>query len=227
MTAPPMTAPPMTGRRVQRLRAFAGLSMAAGLMVGCGIPAEDTAQIIDEPRPELFETIPETTSTTEPPPGETVNLRLYWHTDRDILVIVNRAFSESPTIQEALDALTQGPSLEEQGRNPTTFIQRKFNVSLAPRYLSLDLETGEAIIQVADAALFRDDTNRRIAASELVCTAVQYKNIDSVTIVDSLGIIPLTDLDAEPIDGPAMAVHYDDCMPPEVPAADTDEDANG
>lgn len=202
-------------------------TMATVVVTACGIPAEESAQIIDEPRPELFETVPETTSTTEPPPGETVNLRLYWHTDRDILVIVNRAFSESPTIQEALEFLTQGPSLEEQGRNPTTFIQRKFNVSLAPRYLSLNLETGEATIQVADAALFREDTDRRIAASEIVCTALQYKNIDSVTIVDSLGIIPLTDLDAEPIDGPAMAVHYDECMPPEVPVADAEQEPSG
>lgn len=196
------------------LTSLAACFLAGCLVMACGLPAEESAQIIDDPRPELFETAPETPSTTEPP-GETINLRLFWHTDRDILVVVNRAYSESPTIQEALDALTQGPSLEEQGRNPTTFIQRKFNVSLAPRSLSVNVESGEAVIQVADEALFREDTDRRIAASEIVCTALQFRNIDSVTIVDSLGAIPLTDLDAEPIDGPAMAVHYDDCMPPE------------
>ncbi len=213
--------------RRSSLFAWTTMLLIGGLTTACGIPAEDTAQIIDEPRPELFETVPETTSTTQPP-GAAVNLRLYWHTDRDILVVVNRAYSESPSIQEALDVLTQGPSLEEQGRNPTTFIQRKFNVSLAPRYLSLNIETGEAVIQVADEALFREDSDRRIAASEIVCTALQFRNIDSITIVDSLGTIPLTDLDAEPIDGPAMAVHYDDCMPPEIPSAeDQTEDDDG
>lgn len=202
----------MIGDHLVQTRQLVLVVCAAVLLAGCGIPAQDAARPIpDEEVPsQLFEVL-ETTSTTESALAP-VNLRLFWHTDADVLVAVTRSFTESPTLPEALRDLTLGPSEREQTEHPAVFGPR-FTQALAPTQLSV--VEGTATILVADQANFRGSSNRRVTAWEIVCTTLQFKLVERVIIADSQGEISLSDIDARPIEGPADASHYGDC---EVPA---------
>lgn len=188
-------------------------------LAGCSVPTDDGAQAVDDIPEEVFAELPTTTTTTPVLDEDVVNVRFYFHDEDGVLVRVFRPFDEAPALGDTLTQLLEGPRQDET--SPTgRFIQATMNPTLAPQVT--DISDGVAYLTVSDEPGFREAANRRLAAAELVCTAVQYVLVDAVVISDSQGTIPLTDLDAETIDGPARAVHYEDCEPP-LPLPDASE----
>ena len=194
------------------------LAVAMAIAAACGIPTGQSAQVEEFPD-DLLEQLPPTTAISEPQPeSDAVLLSLYFHNDSGQLVRVRRAGSESPPINIALQSVVDGPTEEEQRAfAPAGVIVAQLPSNLNPRVSFIDDDDGTAYITVADEADFRNDPDRLLAAAELVCTAVQFVRVDGVYIEDSKDIIPLTDLDARPIDGPANASHYENCLSP-IPA---------
>ncbi len=192
-------------------------AVAAGLLAlaaGCGIPTQGEARAIEDPPVALFEPLPTTTSTSLPDRDTIYRLRLYWHTDGGELVVRERIYGVSPTLSEALDELSAGPRTNELAEDPSTFYGVKFSPSVNPR--QDNVENGVAYILVSDD--FRAEENRRLAAAEIVCTALQFNRVDAVIIRDSQGEIPVTDINANPIEGPADASDFDNCeSPPPLP----------
>ena len=181
----------------------------------CGIPLDESAQVINDPPQELFDELAAaTTSTALASTDPQIILRLYWHDEADELVIVRRGLARQPTPDEALAALTQGPTEEELRADRTTFIQVNFESLLDPKFT--EVEAGIATISVADEANLRNSVNPIIAA-EIVCTMLQFRNVDGVEITDSAGKINLTDIGANPIEGAARLIHFDECLEPIVP----------
>lgn len=188
------------------------------LTAGCGVPTQESAQVINDAPPALFEDLPEPTVTTTPQnPGPGIILRLYWHTETGVLVRFERPLSEQPVPDEVLVNLAQGPTEEEQARDPSTLVQRRFVADPPPQFLGVNGE-GTARLRVADG--IRETDNLRLAAAQIVCTTLQFTLIDSVILEDSQGDIPLTDNDANPIEGPAMASDFGDCEPPPITLGD-------
>lgn len=201
-----------------RLSAFIG---ALGLVASCAIPTHDGAQAVGNVPDDVFAELPTTATTAAVLDASTVNVRFYFHDTRGGLVRVVRPFDEAPRLENTLNELLEGPRQDET--SPTgDFIQAAISPTLAPRVTKI--EGGVAYLTVADEAGFRDAPNRRLASAELVCTAVQYVLVDAVVISDSQDEIPLTDLDAETIVGPATAADYDDCEPA-IPALAPEPDA--
>lgn len=192
-------------------------SLAAALLVpaACGIPTDRSAQIEQFPE-DLLEELPPTTAIAEPQPeSNVILLSLYFHDDSKQLVRVRRPVPESPPINNALELLVTGPTEEEQRAfAPSGVIVAQLPSNLNPRVSRIDDVDQIAYITVAEEADFRNDPDRRLAAAELVCTAVQFIRVDGVYIEDAQGIISLTDLDARPISGPANASHYENCLSP-------------
>lgn len=194
-----------------------GSLIVGSLIAACGIPTDESPQVEAFPA-DLLKELPPTTATPVPQPeSEVDSLSLYFHDNNDQLVRVRRPIAPSPTINDALQFVVVGPSEEEQRLQAPAIVLPRLPSNLNPVVTSI--EDGTAVITVADAADFRNDPNRLIAAAELVCTAVQYRDVDGVYIEDSEGTIPLTDLEASPISGPANASHYENCVPPPPPAA--------
>ncbi len=181
----------------------------AGLVVSCGVPTHD-AEVIAGVPDDVQGSLASSSTTTPLDEDESVGVRFYFHDENERMVRVVRRYPEPPRFQDTLRTLLEGPRDDEQ--NPPTFIQAAGTPALEPTFIDLDRETGTAFISVADDAGFREDENRRIAAAEIVCTAVQYDNVQGIVISDSQGPIPLTDLGAQPIDGAATAADYDDCV---------------
>jgi hypothetical protein len=200
-------------RNHQWLRATAlVLGTAATIAAGCGIPTDRQAQSVDNPPEELFEPLPTTTSTTAPNQEVIYRLRLYWHTDGGVLVVRERIYGVSPTLSEALNELAAGPREGERAEDPSTFYDQKFPAAINPQ--QADVVDGIAYISVADEPDFRGLPNRRLAAAEIVCTTIQFDLVNAVIIEDSLGVINVTDINANPIEGPADASQFDGCEPP-------------
>ena len=183
------------------------------LLASCGIPTQDSAQVIDDAPPALFEDLPEPTVTTALNQAPGIILRLYWHTETGVLVRFERPLAEQPVPDEALLGLAQGPSEEEQARDPSTVVQRRFVADPPPQFQGVSAE-GTARLRVADGIREADDL--RLASAQIVCTALQFLLIDSVVLEDSLGDISLTDNDANPIEGPATAAHFGNCESPPI-----------
>lgn len=180
----------------------------------CGIPTDQSAQRERFPE-DLLDELPPTTATAEPQPeSDVILLSIYFHNDNAQLIRVKRPGGESPPINDALQSVVDGPTEEEQRAFAPSIVLTLLPSNLNPRVSRIDDADQVAYITVADEAGFRNNPDRRQAAAELVCTAVQFIRVDGVYIVDSQGIISLTDLDARPISGPANASHYDNCQSP-------------
>ncbi len=180
----------------------------------CGIPTDQSATIEQFPE-DLLDELPPTTAVADlQPESDVILLSLYFHNGNAQLIRVRRPVTESPPINDALQLVVDGPTEEEQRAFAQSIVLARVPSNLNPRVARIDDADRTAYITVAEEADFRNDPDRRLAAAELVCTAVQFIRVDGVYIEDSQGSISLTDLDARPIIGPANASHFENCQSP-------------
>ncbi len=203
----------------------APLAFALALTItaaSCGIPEQDRAEILADVPDEVFAATTTTTTTPVAEASTSFDLILYWHDEQGRLVSIVRPKQTRPTLQEAIDELLKGPSSEENAANPARLItldQALGNAALVPVVSGPDA-AGTVTVTVSPDAGFRDfDT--RTAATELVCTLTQFEGVTGVVILDGQPeAIVLPGINSEPIIGPAMRVHYGDCLTVDDPPPD-------
>jgi len=193
---------------------------------GCVIPVDDAAAPVESvPEGILSTTTAPTTTALEPEPNEPAfELALYWNFDTGELARVIRRQDESPTVEQTLTALINGPSESEtEAQADIGVILPRVVESLAPVAAPPD-SAGVVVITVSDDFGLRQNDDAKIPiAEELVCTVTQFGSVTAVIIADSTGAIPLPDQNSEPIEGAAGPENYGNCEPAAEPTPTTDE----
>lgn len=208
----PTLHPPVAMRFLAAAAAFALAATA------CGLPVNDEVEVLARDGHE--ELLDGTTTTIEAPPAsEGAQMKivmLYFIGADNKLEVVERAFTLPLTGPDVMTALAEGPTpLEAEPFAELGIVQ-----TLIPEGLNADLgdrneETGVQRVDVDPIAELRlqDDDNRRLVVSQIVCTVLSLNQPDifGVEIYDGEEAIPLTDNDAQPIQGPAGIDDFDDC----------------
>lgn len=188
------------------------------LVASCGLQEEDQARVIEDVPFELLGTTTSTTSTTVPE-STFFTVIFYWHTASDNrLQAITRAKEEPSTAADTLRELVNGPTQEELEENPT--LQPRLDPSMEPRLSQVDGSTYQIQIQrPIEEALTTEQ------AAEFVCTAVQFAEIEAITIVNADDEpFTLSGAGAVAIAGPARAADFLDCVEEE-PRVDPEPDA--
>lgn len=192
----------------------------------CGVGGDEQAQIIEDVQYELLGTSTSTTSTTVVD-SPIFTVFFYWHTAADNrLQVISRQRSERPSAGQTLTELVMGPLPEDLEANPD--LVSRLDQSMEPRLSQVEGSTYQIQIQwPAEEALTTEQ------ATELVCAAVQFVDVEAVTIVNA-DLVPFTlsGAGAVPIAGPARGDDFGGCvevpLPVEVDAeGDGTEDQDG
>lgn len=192
---------------------------------GCGLTAEDQAEVIEEVQYELLGTTTSTTSTTVAN-FPTFPVVLFWHTAGDNrLKPINRLLSEPPSAAQTLNELVAGPTPEEQEANPD--VQNQLDPTMEPRLSQIDGDVYQIQIQRSI-----DEQLTSEQAAEFVCTATQFPEINAVTIVNQDDEpFNLSGAGAVPIPGPARISDFNDCVEEQLPVdpepAEGEDDGSG
>lgn len=185
-----------------RVRYFIMLILLA---TACVSPNESTAEVIPDVPFDLLGPVNTSTTIAVPEDEGRFDLDLFFLAEDDTLWRVTRAREQSPGIQEVLDALVAGPSESEFELIP---LLARLSESLNP-IASQPIE-GLLSITVADEAQFREN-NTRFTTQVLVCTMTQLPNVSAIQLRDTIGPIPLSNIDSESIGEVANPADYNDC----------------
>lgn len=190
------------------------------LLSSCGLPTQDEAEVLsgEEYDDLVFGTttsIPEETTTTQSIPEDEAPIQLYFVGEADMLERVPRQLNMTAT--DILGLIAEGPLEEEIEQFPDLQTFVTVDLQLVAMQTAEDKADSLIAVQVsADADLpdtinNREDEGRRIVR-QIVCTLVGLDRIDKVKLIDSSGEqIGILDADSQRIEGPAQAVHFDDC----------------
>lgn len=187
---------------------IAAASVVVFGMASCGLALEDEAQPITSVPFSLLGT---TTSTSEAAPEDPAfGLALYWISEvDDRLIVLIRPQEDEPSVQDSLDALVGGPNEAELEIYPEARTPSSVSRTLDP--VALPVDNGHLVIEVADGSELRGAN--RLPAAVIVCTVTQFSSITSVEIRDAQGVIPLSALNSESIEGRATRANFNDCEP--------------
>ncbi len=208
----------MTSRRRQWLGAVA-TAFVVGAVSACSVPVGGEINTLEgDEWAEVVSGI-DTTTTTQPLADEGTTIRLFFYDELGQLHRVFRPFLAEPTIPEILTALQEGPSDAETAEIPTLRTELPAGLNPDPQ----DRAGQETIVvNVGDEGGLRPLLNDNPAKAEfvltqLVCTltTLNLKSgipITGVEFHDSEGRIPIVDSNRTPIEGPARASNFNDCI---------------
>jgi len=196
------------------LAALAALTVA---LSACSLPVGGEIQALDDDEYADVVYGLDTTTTTEPPAG--TQIRLYFISDQG-LERVFRPFLAEPTIPEILTALQDGPTGSELAGDPT--LRTELPAGLNPDPQTRE-EGQEAVVVTVDdegglRSLLNDNgAKAELVLTQLVCTLTKLNLLEGPPITgvefqDSQGRIPIVDSNREPIDGPARASDFNNCV---------------
>lgn len=184
-----------------------GLTLIVLTLLGaaCVSPNENAAEVIPDVPYDLLGPVNTTTTTPVPEDEGRFELDLFFLAEDNTLWRVTRAREQSPGIQEVLDALVAGPSESEFELIP---LLARLSESLNP--IASQPTGGLLSITVADEAQFREN-NTRFTTQVLVCTMTQLPNVNAIQLRDTIGPIPLANIDSESIGEVASPSNYNNC----------------
>lgn len=205
-----------------RVRTTAVTLVVALIAVGCGLPVSDGVEIIE--KDDHMELLEGTTSTTLPeadPSDDNVALvGLYFIGPDEKLERITRAFPAGTTRDEVLDALEEGPLATEIEESGLETLQTQLPVGLNPRFGAQDDERQTQTVEVDPEGQLRSIVEEqpvlgRLIVTQIVCTALSL-NLDEATgiIITDGGEEPIifSDINAEPLLGPATRADFNDCQ---------------
>ena len=132
---------------------------------------------------------------------------------------VERVQEESPTVEQALDALIGGPSLDESERLAEIGVFFPFTSDVLAPTVGQPNENRIVVVTVSpDFGLRENDAAKIPLAQEIVCTLTSLASVNGVVIEDEQGEIALPDTDSETIVGAAAANNYNCEQAPEIDA---------
>ncbi len=186
------------------------LAAAYGVL-GCTTVGGNAAVVIQDVPYELTGTSLATVPPVVEPEGP-FTLTLYFISEADeSLISVERNREQPPQLQEAINALSAGPTEAELALAP---MRARFSESLNPVVSAPT--AGLVVITVSDEAQLRDSSNR-LPAQVLVCTLTQFEGVNAVQLRDSRGPIQLAGANAESIESEfARRENYNDCLATDV-----------
>ena len=187
------------GRQPQALKFSATIASLSIAVASCSI-SEIQANAIEDYPPELFAT--ESTTTTEPPAErQRFVIPLYFINEEDALVLVERPWPDEPSMQNAVDALSGGPTKDERTENQVirsemvgldlipvieSFSNSELRIRVGPRLRELGTEKPDRL---------------KLVVTQFTCTAVAVNpDVVRVRLVDENGSIPFSGPDTTPID---------------------------
>lgn len=187
------------------------LLATASILLGCTTAGGNAAVVIQDVPYELTGTSIATVPPAIEPQGP-FKLTLYFISEEDeSLISVVRNREQPPQLQEAIDALSAGPTEAELALAP---MRARFSESLNP--IVSAPTAGLVVITVSDQAQLRDSSNR-LPAQVLVCTLTEFDGVNAVQLRDSLGPIQLAGASAESIESEfARRENYNDCLATDV-----------
>jgi hypothetical protein len=218
----PGTAHRRSYRRINGLSALTWALVVFFVVVACSIPVGGEASPLDPDENAAVVYGSGTTTTTEPPEETAINLRLFFIDGNNKLESVIRPLDE-PTIGEVLDALQDGPTNEEQTEfEPSGGLRNALPAGLDPQNQPRPEGSSVLAINVSDEAGLRaigneDPEQAEFIYSQIVCTltGLNLRSGDSITGVefyDSQGQIQIVDANRTPIEGPARASDFNECL---------------
>ncbi len=199
------------------------LALAATLGAACGIPVGEPEALSQEGWEDLLEGTTTTATTVVDAATETVEIDLFFVASDDNLERVTRTYPASPQINDVLLELEDPPRPDEQeefaeaglllrslvpvGLNATLLTETPADEARSVRVLSVDTEAGLRELLVAEPLL------ARLVVSQIICTFFELSSSETagVEIQDSGGPLLLTDIDAQPINRPAVQEDFGGC----------------
>jgi hypothetical protein len=179
-------------------RTVAVLTVAAGVLSGCGIPTEDTPRAIDPPHGPLAAAASPTSAATSAGP---VTEQLFLVKD-GMLVGVARHTDSAPTVNTVVKDLLAGPTAPERATGITSALLGS-NVVAAVRirasYVVVDLASA------IDGTARNDDV---LAYAQLVCTLTDRPDVNGVTFTRGGQPIGVPRADGSLSEGPLTTADY-------------------
>lgn len=169
-------------RRPGRWRGAGAALVALGLLVGCGVPTEDTPRTVAPP-PGPFPTSGTVVATPTPTltAGRATAVLCFVRDDR--LVPVERRVDATPTVDAQLQQLLAGPTAAERDSGLSTALPGAVAAAVArPRGTDVDVDVGEA----GDESGRSDEV---LAFGQIVCTLTARSDVDTVAFLR--GGVPL------------------------------------
>lgn len=199
---------------------LAALVATAMLAAACGLPVGGEVETLSQD--DHNELIFGTTSTTIPVPEETTSVALYFVGPDNKLEAVIREFPEGTKIPEVLDAVANQPLEEERDlfADQGGTLQTLLPAGLEPVFGEKDLERESQPIIVNPEAGLRQIVEEQpvrgqLIAAQIVCTVLRLR-IDGISGVEIFDggeeAILLSDVNAEPLVGPATREDFADCI---------------
>ena len=153
-------------------RAFALVALGL-LFAGCGIGAEQSAQVIDPHTVPAGLMAPASTTTVVPAPSANVAIYL---DGQQRLVVANRAVSAPATARSALSALAQGVTSAESAQGLVSPISTATPISLTT------IDDTTAVVDLPSSFANLGGQDQIIAAAQIVFTLTLFPGIGQVSI---------------------------------------------
>lgn len=197
------------------------VAVLATLAGACGVPIDDTVEVIDTEEFAALTDPPTTTVTVEPVPAlEGDAFALYFINGTQELESVVRPFAEGTTLSGLVQALVEGPTADEQVES---VLVTRLQPIADPRIIGN--EDGTLTVLLADEAEVRTDENLRSIFGQLVCTMGRLVGVDRVALEDSEGPIPFSPGAGEP--RPTVSIEEYGTCEPEAPEAEDPDTTEG
>jgi hypothetical protein len=179
-------------------------ALAAGLLAGCGIPADRDPRPIDPPRGPADAVASRTPAVTESGP---VPERLFMVKD-ELLVEVTRRVEGEPTLNGLVRDLLTGPTRAERDMGITSALIGPDVVS------SVLLADGRAVVELAAPIEGTGSNDEVLAYAQLVCTLAARAGVDGVTFTRDRRPVEVPRGDGSLSLGPFTAADYADLLAP-------------
>ena len=208
-------------RRLRRCGPVAALAALGLVAAGCGIPADGEVEAVLGDNGELVDgTTTTSTPTTIAEDGDIVPVALYFVGPDNALELVIREFPDGTSRDDVLAALEAGPLPEEAELLAVDPLQTELPAGLEARFGSLDTERASQVVNINPEAGLRlivdeQPVRGRVIITQIVCTALSL-DLDGATGIEiddgaEEGPIPLSDINAEPLQRPANREDFNDC----------------
>ena len=198
------------------------LVVTTTIIASCGVPTNNSQAYPISPDEVDVGVIEQATTTTQ---GSGSEIILYFTDGEGNLVPVKRRLTDE-SLPNVLNELGEPPLTTEVSRSGAISLQTKFLAGMNPSLKDTEPNTGLITIEVDDEAEFRETTlsdpeRTSLIYAQIVCTVDSYllagEEVAGVTIVDSQGPIPASDIDFQLIEGPAKPADFNNCQPKNEP----------
>lgn len=158
-------------------RLAVGLTVAAVLAAGCGLPTDgDPQELATDDLPSDLVAPAQDEDERPLPPSETVPIDLYFDAGEETLVVATRDHPAPANLASVVRTLLEGPTEQERDDGLSTAIPAEW--TLVEATLTVETGVGTVDLDTGETSLTGDELRRAFA--QLVLTITELEGVDSI-----------------------------------------------